>query len=82
VGFLASSDTEIIGGMGFYLEPVETRVPYYGYNALDNVLTPLPSQVIPEVSLGTILASAAMIAALGLYITMPRRQRKQKALIS
>jgi len=28
------------------------------------------------------LASAAMITALGLYITMPRRQRKQKALIS
>jgi hypothetical protein len=81
-GFLASSDTAYIGGMGFYLLPDEPRAPYYGYNALDNKLTPLPSQVIPEVPLGTILASAAMIAALGLYITMPRRQRKQKALIS
>ncbi len=80
-GFLASSDTTYITGMGFHFLSDEIA-SYYGYNALDNVLTPLPSQVIPEVPLGTILASAAMIAALGLYITMPRRQRKQKALIS
>jgi hypothetical protein len=80
-GFLASSDTTYITGMGFHFLSDEIA-SYYGYNALDNVLTPLPSQVIPEVPLGTILASAAMIAALGLYITMPRRQRKQKALTS
>jgi hypothetical protein len=81
-GFLASSNTEIINGIVFYLMPDETRAPYYGYNSLENVLMPIPMQVIPEVPLGTILVSAAMIAALGLYVIMPRRQRKQKALIS
>ena len=81
-GFLASSDTAYIGGIAFYQMPDESRAPYYGYNVINNVLIPIPSQVVPEVPLGTILASAAMIAALGLYITMPRRQRKQKALIS
>jgi hypothetical protein len=80
-GFLASSETEIIAGMGFNFLPDEIA-PYYAYNTFDNVLIPLPSHVVPEVPLGTVLASAAMIAALGLYITMPRRQRKQKALIS
>jgi hypothetical protein len=81
-GFLASSDTAYIGGIGFYQMPDESRAPYYGYNVVNNVITPRPSQVIPEVPLGTILASAAIVTALGLYIIIPRRQRKQKALIS
>jgi hypothetical protein len=37
-----------------------------------------PQQVIPEVPLGTIVASVAMIIALVAYIAMPRLRRKQQ----
>jgi len=38
---------------------------------------PLPQQVIPEVPLGTIVASAAMIIALVAYLTVPKFRKRQ-----
>jgi len=43
----------------------------------DIVLTQLPHPVIPEVPLGTIMASAAMIVALVGYFAVPKFRKKQ-----
>jgi len=44
---------------------------------VDGYVQQLPSPVIPEVPLGTIMASAAMIIALAAYVAVPKRRRKQ-----
>lgn len=57
----------------FYPEGTQYQIKTY------NTLTFLPCPgVIPEVPLGTIVASAAMIIALAAYVAVPRWRRKQK----
>jgi hypothetical protein len=57
----------------YFYDPAGAVIPT---DKVDGYVQQLPESVIPEVPLGTIMASAAMIIALVAYVTMPKWRRK------